>query len=207
MAESQNKKFFAERRDSFTTADRLQLPRKSVSEAVMEQFKKAASVSVEQAPLQVSHVSKPQFDSTGMFWWYVGSKLEYCKCSIFEFSTLPVYYRCPPQSFEDTVMVRHHCKSGFANSFLRCHKMTLRFQTLQHAAFREFADHILICMLATGQSPASGIHDIILPLRSSVLKYDELKEIVILGDPEVIRPEWHFICTTPKIYIVEARNI
>ena len=75
---------------------------------------------------------------------------------------------------------------------------------MDQAACREFADHILLCMLAEGQSPATGIHDIILPLRSSVLPYEDLKDIVILGNVEVIRPEWHFINTTPKIYIVEV---
>ncbi|OQV12407.1 Calcium-activated potassium channel slowpoke [Hypsibius exemplaris] len=156
FAESQNKKFFADRRDSFSTRDKLQLPRKSVSEAVMEQYKRSVSEPGTRTLQLAPEVVKPQFDSTGMFWW------------------------CPPQNFENIRM------------------------TLQQAAVREFADHVLICMLATGQSPASGIHDIILPLRSSVLKYSELKEIVILGDPEVIRPEWHFICTTPKIFIVEG---
>jgi hypothetical protein len=86
FAESQNKKFFDDRRDSFVTADRLQLPRKSVSAAVMDQYKRSQLVDQTNVEL-VAFVAKPQLDSTGMFWW------------------------CPPQSFESIRMVR--CKGHF----------------------------------------------------------------------------------------------
>ncbi|GAU88415.1 hypothetical protein RvY_01121-2 [Ramazzottius varieornatus] len=156
-ANSMNKRFFTDRRPSFTTEERMKLPRKSLSEAVLMQFKRSISRPADQAEaLMMAKRTKPMFDSTGMFWW------------------------TPPQNFEDCVM------------------------SLDQAAIRIFSDHMLICMLAEGQSPATGIHDIILPLRSSVLPYEDLKDIVILGNAEVIRLEWHFINTTPKLYIVEG---
>ncbi|XP_055346144.1 calcium-activated potassium channel subunit alpha-1-like isoform X2 [Paramacrobiotus metropolitanus] len=165
---SQNKRFFADRRDSYKSLEQTQqpslpnVPLKSLSEQVLQHVKRSMSLDVSKMELPgtaehaIQRLNRPQFDSTGMFWW------------------------CHPQLISDVLI------------------------NLEQAACREFSDHILICILASGPSNVAGIHDIILPLRSSVLPYEELKEIVILCDPEIIRPEWNFICTTPKLCLVNG---
>ena len=65
-ANSMNKRFFTERRPSFTTQDHMQLPRKSLSEAVLLQFKRSMSFPADHEEAQlIARRAKPMFDSTG----------------------------------------------------------------------------------------------------------------------------------------------
>ena len=61
------------------------------------------------------------------------------------------------------------------------------FQSRQQAAKAEFTGHIVICVLSTPGSQIVGLHSFVLPLRSAVIKPEELREIVILSDHAFMR--------------------
>ena len=64
-----------------------------------------------------------------------------------------------------------------------------------------FKDHVIVCLNAKNDSPESGLVNFVLPLRSSCLKVDELKDIIFLTDPEHIEKEWKELSNFPKIYV------
>lgn len=87
--QSQNKRFFPDRRDSFLRDSKeLDVPRKSLSEQVLLHVKRSMSLDYSKVAGEsesdkdaIHKMNRPQFDSTGMFWW------------------------CYPQSFDDLLMV------------------------------------------------------------------------------------------------------
>ena len=66
----------------------------------------------------------------------------------------------------------------------------------------DFKDHIVVCLNATGDSPESGLINFIMPLRSSCLNAREIKDIVIVSNPDHVAKEWREISNFPRIYIV-----
>ncbi|OQV21024.1 Calcium-activated potassium channel slowpoke [Hypsibius exemplaris] len=72
------------------------------------------------------------------------------------------------------------------------------------AAKQTFNDHIVVLVLAGPNDPPVGFQDFILPLRSSKIRYDNLKEIVFLGDAQFLEKEWHKIRNLPKLTIVKG---
>ncbi|XP_055332801.1 calcium-activated potassium channel slowpoke-like [Paramacrobiotus metropolitanus] len=72
------------------------------------------------------------------------------------------------------------------------------------AAKRGFTDHILVLVLAKPNDPPIGFQDFILPLRSTKIKHENLKEVVLLGDPDYLEKEWYKIRNLPKITLVKG---
>lgn len=65
-------------------------------------------------------------------------------------------------------------------------------------------NHIIVLVMGSGDDPRIGLEDLVLPLRSSRILYEDLKDIILLGDPEIIGAEWSEICTFPKITVVHG---
>ena len=77
-------------------------------------------------------------------------------------------------------------------------------QSRSKAAKRQFNEHIIVLVLAGPTDPPIGFQDFILPLRSSKIKSDCLKEVVLLGDAEFLEREWKKIKNLPKITLVKV---
>ncbi|OQV21010.1 Calcium-activated potassium channel slowpoke [Hypsibius exemplaris] len=74
----------------------------------------------------------------------------------------------------------------------------------QQAARAEFSGHIVICVISTPGSQIVGLHSFVLPLRSAVIKPEEIRDIVILSDHAFMRKEWQYILNLPRINIVRG---
>ena len=79
-------------------------------------------------------------------------------------------------------------------------------QHISKAAKQTFHDHIIVLVLAGPNDPPVGFQDFILPLRSSKIRYEYLKEIVFLGDPQFLEKEWSKIRNLPKLTVVKVRK-
>ena len=64
-----------------------------------------------------------------------------------------------------------------------------------------FMHHIVVCVFANAQSPLIGLHNFVMPLRASNIAYDQLSEIIFVGDIGYFNKEWPNICYFPKIKI------
>ncbi|XP_055351187.1 calcium-activated potassium channel slowpoke-like [Paramacrobiotus metropolitanus] len=93
-------------------------------------------------------------------------------------------------------------------SFYCCAPRSFRSAFLDRAALlgsgRSFRNHVVVLVMARATDPQIGIEDLILPLRSSRIPYQDLQEIVLLGDPQVLRVEWSRIASLPKITLVQG---
>ncbi|XP_055332733.1 calcium-activated potassium channel slowpoke-like [Paramacrobiotus metropolitanus] len=76
--------------------------------------------------------------------------------------------------------------------------------TRQQAAKAEFSGHIVICILSQPGSQIVGLHSFILPLRSSVVKPRELRDVVILSDHSFMKKEWTYLLNLPRIHVVRG---
>lgn len=64
-----------------------------------------------------------------------------------------------------------------------------------------FAHHVIVCIFAEQDSPLIGLRNFVLPLRASNYHYDELKDIVFIGNSDFLAKEWKSISNFPKIHI------
>ncbi|OQV15891.1 Calcium-activated potassium channel subunit alpha-1 [Hypsibius exemplaris] len=67
-----------------------------------------------------------------------------------------------------------------------------------------FANHIVVCVLSQSNSQIIGLANLVLPLRASSLKADQLRDIVVLGDVGFLEKEWPFLHNMPRLYIVKG---
>lgn len=79
--------------------------------------------------------------------------------------------------------------------------MYLLLQTNQ-AAPSNLSRHIIVCLFCEKSSPLIGLGSFIMPLRASNFHYNELKEVVLLGNLEYLQREWVSIKNFPKIYVM-----
>jgi len=68
-------------------------------------------------------------------------------------------------------------------------------------------NHVVACLFADAHSALIGLRNLIMPLRASNFDYDELKQVVIVGDKDYIRKEWRSLFNFPKITILSVRPI
>ena len=59
----------------------------------------------------------------------------------------------------------------------------------------------MLCLLSDENCPLLGLVNFVMPLRTSNVPFNQLKDLVILGDPNYLEKEWASICTFPKIYV------
>lgn len=69
---------------------------------------------------------------------------------------------------------------------------------------RDFHNHIVVLLTANSEDRAFGLGDLVIPMRSSLIPYDELQEVVFLGDSSYLAKEWHFLQNLPKITVVHG---
>ena len=65
-----------------------------------------------------------------------------------------------------------------------------------------YTSHVIACIFAEPNSPLIGLRNFVLPLRASNYYYQELKEIILIGNREFLFKEWKSICNFPKIKIL-----
>jgi len=68
-------------------------------------------------------------------------------------------------------------------------------------------NHVVVCLFADAHSALIGLRNLIMPLRASNFDYDELRQVVIVGDKDYIRKEWRSLCNFPKITILGVRLV
>ncbi|CAH2274642.1 potassium channel subfamily U member 1, partial [Pelobates cultripes] len=73
--------------------------------------------------------------------------------------------------------------------------------THRSAAQMQFQDHIVVSIFGDINSTLIGLRDFVMPLRTSNLKYKELKPIVFLGELDYLTREWKSIQYFPKLFI------
>ena len=49
-----------------------------------------------------------------------------------------------------------------------------------------------------------GLRELVVPLRSAKIPYDELKEVVFLGNPAFLEREWAELYNLPKLTMVKG---
>lgn len=67
-----------------------------------------------------------------------------------------------------------------------------------------FSNHVVALILAKPNDPKMGLLNFVLPLRSSRIPHNELKEIVFLGNATFLEREWDEIGDLPMITIVDG---
>ncbi|ESO05600.1 hypothetical protein HELRODRAFT_119046, partial [Helobdella robusta] len=97
-----------------------------------------------------------------------------------EFDSTGMFHWCPAQSIASCIIDR------------------------EQAAVTILSSHVVVCLFASATSPLIGLRNLIMPLRASNFKYDELKHVVIVGDKEYIRKEWKSLQNFPKILILDG---
>lgn len=93
------------------------------------------------------------------------------------------------EQFDSTGMFHYVKEQEFKNCLL----------TLQSRS--HFAKHVIVCIFAEPNSPLIGLRNFVLPLRASNYHYEELKNIILIGNQEFLLKEWKSICNFPKIHI------
>jgi len=68
-------------------------------------------------------------------------------------------------------------------------------------------NHVVVCLFADAHSALIGLRNLIMPLRASNFEYDELRQVVIVGDKDYIRKEWRSLSNFPKITILNVSPI
>lgn len=65
-----------------------------------------------------------------------------------------------------------------------------------------FMNHVIVCVFAEPDSPLIGLRNFVQPLRASNYHYDELKQIIFIGDQTFMAKEWKSICNFPKVFVL-----
>lgn len=64
--------------------------------------------------------------------------------------------------------------------------------------------HIIVCLFSEGNSPLIGLGSFVMPLRASNIHYEELKDIVLIGNLTYLTREWVSIKNFPKIFVLSG---
>jgi len=76
--------------------------------------------------------------------------------------------------------------------------------TRQEATVTMFSGHVIIAIFAEHDSPLLGLRNLVMPLRASNITFNDLRHVVILGNQEFVRREWHLLKNLPKISFMEG---
>jgi len=68
-------------------------------------------------------------------------------------------------------------------------------------------NHVVVCLFADANSALIGLRNLIMPLRASNFDYEELRQVIIVGDKDYIRKEWRSLSNFPKITILNVRML
>ncbi|XP_055351206.1 calcium-activated potassium channel slowpoke-like [Paramacrobiotus metropolitanus] len=64
--------------------------------------------------------------------------------------------------------------------------------------------HIVVLISSHPDDPPMGLRDFVVPMRSSRIPYDEVKEIVLLGNAEYLHREWPQLRNLPLVTVVDG---
>ncbi|OQV20960.1 Calcium-activated potassium channel slo-1 [Hypsibius exemplaris] len=99
------------------------------------------------------------------------------------FDSTGMFWWCPPRRFEDVAMDR--------------------FQ----ASKKNYKNHIVLVVFAGEDSSVIGLNNFVMPLRSSNKPFDELRDIVIIGDPRFLALEWMNLMNFPKMHLLKVNGL
>ena len=66
---------------------------------------------------------------------------------------------------------------------------------------KRLRDHYVVCLFADNDSPLIGLCNFVMPLRSSNLRANELRPIVIVASEVYLQKEWPTLANFPEIYV------
>ena len=64
--------------------------------------------------------------------------------------------------------------------------------------------HVVVLLFAEPDGPLIGLRNLIMPLRASNLKFNDLKHVVIVGSARYLEREWDALQNLPKISILNG---
>ncbi|XP_055343003.1 calcium-activated potassium channel subunit alpha-1-like [Paramacrobiotus metropolitanus] len=97
-----------------------------------------------------------------------------------KFDSTGMFHWCAPRPFESALLDRHA------------------------AAKRAFKNHVVVGIFADAHSPLIGLNSLVMPLRSSNFRYEDLREVVILGNVEYLKREWKNLYNFPKVTLIKG---
>lgn len=74
----------------------------------------------------------------------------------------------------------------------------------QEATVTMFSGHIIVAIFAEQDSPLLGLRNLVMPLRASNISFNDLRHVIILGNLDFVKREWHLLKNLPKISIMEG---
>ncbi|XP_055334431.1 calcium-activated potassium channel slowpoke-like [Paramacrobiotus metropolitanus] len=80
---------------------------------------------------------------------------------------------------------------------------SVRLTRLQ-AARKNFANHIVVCVVSQSTSQTIGLASFVMPLRSSAIPSGELSDILILADDKYVEKEWKYLYNLPRLFVVKG---
>ncbi|OQV15848.1 Calcium-activated potassium channel subunit alpha-1 [Hypsibius exemplaris] len=96
------------------------------------------------------------------------------------FDSTGMFYWVPSRSIEDVTISRKEAATAF------------------------YRNHIVVCVLSQEKSQICGLSSFVPPLRSSVIKPEDLQDIILLGDPKYLEKEWKYLNNMPKVFVVKG---
>ncbi|XP_013413785.1 calcium-activated potassium channel subunit alpha-1 isoform X2 [Lingula anatina] len=98
-----------------------------------------------------------------------------------KFDVTGMFHWCPQQQFEDVVLTMGDPPG-----------------TVKH----NYSSHVVVCVFADTHSPLMGLCNLVMPLRASNFHFEELKDVILVGDKEYLRREWKGLHNFPKVHIL-----
>eukprot|EP00095_Tigriopus_kingsejongensis_P012668 maker-scaffold22_size673200-snap-gene-1.19 protein:Tk12668 transcript:maker-scaffold22_size673200-snap-gene-1.19-mRNA-1 annotation:"calcium-activated potassium channel" len=97
-----------------------------------------------------------------------------------QYDSTGVYHWCPSRDIEACLMDR------------------------QDAAMTVLQDHVIVAVFANEDSPLIGLRNLVMPLRASNIHFNELLQVVIVGNMDYLRREWRLLQNLPKISVLNG---
>ncbi|XP_059098255.1 calcium-activated potassium channel slowpoke-like isoform X2 [Tigriopus californicus] len=97
-----------------------------------------------------------------------------------QYDSTGMYHWCPSRGIEECLMDR------------------------QDAAMTVLQDHVIVAVFANDDSPLIGLRNLVMPLRASNIHFNELLQVVIVGNVDYLRREWRLLQNLPKINVLNG---
>ena len=95
-----------------------------------------------------------------------------------------------------------HSPTSSSGLYHKCRERNFEMALIQEST--NLTEHIVLCTFSEKDSDELNLHSFVSPLRSSTLKPDELKPIVIIGNKDCIQAEWNNISEFDKVFVIDG---
>ena len=101
-----------------------------------------------------------------------------------------------------TFMTIHlNASISFLQSLVYLYTVIFQTHDKNREVLKSLKSHVILCAFAEDSSPLIGLCNFVMPLRSSCLRSEELKAVVIVGNEEFLQKEWEGLQHFPKVYV------